>query len=133
MADIKKPTKNEILDIILEAMADNADVVEYCETEKASLAKKAAAAKARAEEKRAAGDELRAAVEEILKNATEAMTRDDILAAIDNAEELELTAAKVGNRASELVRYGVAHKVDVKVDKSTKVGYVYGPAPADAE
>lgn len=132
MADIKKPTKNEVLDIILEAMADNADVVEYCEAEKASLAKKAAKAKERAEEKRAAGDDLRAAVEEILKNATEPMTRDDILAAIDNAEELELTPAKVGNRASELVRYGVAHKVDVKVDKSTKVGYVYGPA-TDAE
>lgn len=132
MADTKKLTKNEVLDIILEAMADNADVVEYCEAEKASLAKKAAKAKERAEEKRAAGDDLRAAVEEILKNATEPMTRDDILAAIDNAEELELTPAKVGNRASELVRYGVAHKVDVKVDKSTKVGYVYGPAP-DAE
>lgn len=132
MADTKKLTKNEVLDIILEAMADNADVVEYCEAEKASLAKKAAKAKERAEEKRAAGDDLRAAVEEILKNATEPMTRDDILAAIDNAEELELTPAKVGNRASELVRYGVAHKVDVKVDKSTKVGYVYGPA-TDAE
>ena len=125
-----KITKNDILDMIIEAMADNADVVAYCENEKASLAKKAAKAKERAEEKRAAGDELRACVEEILKNATEPMTRDDILAAIENAAELELTAAKVGNRASELVRYGVAHKVEVKVDKSTKVAYVYGP---DAE
>ena len=125
-----KITKNDILDMIIEAMADNADVVAYCENEKASLAKKAAKAKERAEEKRAAGDELRACVEEILNNATEPMTRDDILAAIENAEELELTAAKVGNRASELVRYGVAHKVEVKVDKSTKVAYVYGP---DAE
>lgn len=132
MAEITKLTKNEVLDIILEAMADNADVVAYCETEKASLAKKAAAAKARAEEKRAAGDELREVVLEILNNATEPMTRDMILACIDNAEELELTAAKVGNRASELVRYNLAHKVEVKVDKSTKVGYVAGPAP-DAE
>ena len=133
MADTKKLTKNEVLDIILEAMADNADVVEYCEAEKASLAKKAAKAKERAEEKRAAGDELREVVLEILTNATEPMTRDMILACIDNAEDLELTAAKVGNRASELVRYNLAHKVEVKVDKSTKVGYVAGPAPVDAE
>lgn len=133
MADIKKPTKNEILDIILEAMADNADVVEYCETEKASLAKKAAAAKARAEEKRAAGDELREVVLQILTNATEPMTRDMILDCIDNAEELELTPSKISNRASELVRYNLAHKVDVKVDKTTKTAYLAGPAPVDAE
>lgn len=131
MANTEKITKATVLGMIKEACADNTTIVEYCDNELALLAKKAEKSRERAEEKRAAGDELREVVLEILKNATAPMTRDDILAAIENAEELELTTAKVGNRASELVRYNLAHKVDVKGEKSTKVGYVYGAADAE--
>lgn len=131
MATETKITKAEILNMIKEANADNDVIVGYCDTELASLAKKAAKAKERAEEKRAAGCDLRDAVQAILEAATEPMTRDMILAAFDNAEELELTLAKVGHQASELVRYGIAHKVDVKGEKGTKVGYVIGAADAE--
>lgn len=127
-----KITKSDVLAMIKDVCADNQTIVDYCDNELALLAKKAAKSKERAEEKRAAGDELREAVLEVLKNATEPMTREMILAAFENAEEAELTVAKVGNRASELVRYDLAHKVDIKGEKGTKVGYVYGPA-VDAE
>ena len=127
-----KITKAMVLDMIIEANADNAVIVEYCENEKALLAAKAEKAKARAEAKRAAGNDLRDAVEEILKNATEPMTREDLLAAFENAEELELTVAKVQHQALELCRYDIAHKVKVKGEKGDKTAYVYGPA-TDAE
>lgn len=133
MADSVKITKAMVLDMILEKCADDETIVAYCENEKALLASKAEKAKARQAEKRAAGDELRDAVQAILEAATAPMTRDDILAAFENAEELELTVAKVGNRASELVKFGLAHKVDVKTEGGkVKVGYVIGPA-TDAE
>ena len=131
MADVKI-TNVDILTMIEELAVGTANeevILGYCAKQKDSLANKAAKAKERAAEKRAAGDDLRDAVQAILENATEPMTREMILAAFENAEELELTVGKVGNRASELVRFNIAHKVDVKTeDGKTKVGYVYGPA-----
>lgn len=131
MADVKI-TNVDILTMIEELAVGTANedvILGYCAKQKESLANKAAKAKERAAEKRAAGDDLRDAVQTILENATEPMTREMILAAFENAEELELTVGKVGNRASELVRFNIAHKVDVKTeDGKTKVGYVYGPA-----
>ena len=131
----EKITNAQILTLIEEIAVGtpNEDIIlGYCAKQKEAIANKAAKSKERAEEKRAAGSELRDAVQAILEAATEPMTRDAILAAFENAEELELTAAKVGHQAGELVRYNLAHKVDVKVDGKTKVGYVAGPA-VDAE
>lgn len=131
MAETVKITKAMVLDMILEECADNETIVAYCENEKALLASKAEKAKARQAEKRAAGDQLRDAVEAILKNAESPLTRDMILDSFDpeDIEANELTVAKVGNRASELVKYDLAHKVDIKTeDGKTRVAYVYGPA-----
>lgn len=132
---MEKITNVEILTMIEEIAVGTANeeaILGYCAKQKESLANKAAKAKERAAEKRAAGDDLRNAVQEVLENATEPMTREMILAAFDNAEELELTVGKVGNRASELVRFGLAHKVDVKTeDGKVKVGYVIGGADAE--
>ena len=132
---MEKITNVEILTMIEEIAVGTANeeaILGFCAKQKESLANKAAKAKERAAEKRAAGDDLRNAVQEVLENATEPMTREMILAAFDNAEELELTVGKVGNRASELVRFGLAHKVDVKTeDGKVKVGYVIGGADAE--
>lgn len=132
---MEKITNVEILTMIEEIAVGTANeeaILGYCAKQKESLANKAAKAKERAAKKRAAGDDLRNAVQEVLENATEPMTREMILAAFDNAEELELTVGKVGNRASELVRFGLAHKVDVKTeDGKVKVGYVIGGADAE--
>lgn len=129
MAETKRTTAVKLTEW-KEMYADNAEFVAYCEAELTKISNKAAKAKERAAEKREAGCDLRDAVEAILANATEPMTREMILAAFDNAEEMELTVAKVGHQASELVKYGKAHKVDVRIDSKTKVGYVIGP---DAE
>jgi hypothetical protein len=135
MAETIKITNADILTMIEEIAVGTANeeaILGYCAKQKESLANKAAKAKERAAEKRAAGDDLRDAVQAILEAATEPMTREMILAAFDNAEELELTVGKVGNRASELVRFNLAHKVDVKTeDGKTKVGYVIGGVDAE--
>ena len=127
----KKITKNEILDMILEACADNETIVAYCENEKALLANKAVKAKERAAKKKEIGNELRDCIETILTNATEPMTREDVLAAIENADELELTVAKVGAQISQLVQLDRAHKTTVKVGDKNKVAYVIGAADAE--
>lgn len=135
MAETIKITNADVLTMIEEIAVGTANeeaILGYCAKQKESLANKAAKAKERAAEKRAAGDDLRDAVQAILEAATEPMTREMILAAFDNAEGLELTVGKVGNRASELVRFNLAHKVDVKTeDGKTKVGYVIGGVDAE--
>lgn len=132
MAETTKITNMDILTMIEEIAVgtENEEVIlGYCAKQKESISNKAAKAKERAAEKRAAGDELRDAVQAVLEAANGPMTRDDLYAAFDNAEELELTVAKVGHRASELVRFNLAHKVDVKTeDGKIKVAYVAGPA-----
>ena len=127
----KKITKNEVLDMILEACAGNDVIVAYCENEKALLANKAVKAKERAAAKKEAGNELRDAIETILTNATAPMTREDVLAAIENADELELTVAKIGAQISQLVQLDRAHKTTVKVGDKNKVAYVIGAADAE--
>ena len=133
----EKITKAMILETIKAGMADNADVVAYCDNELALLDTKAAMAKERAAEKKAAGDELRAVVETILKEATEPMTREMVLGCIEDPDG-ELTVAKVGNRISQLVKLGLVSKTTVKVEEDgktkSKTAYVYGTVEtADAE
>ena len=133
----EKITNMDILTMIEEIAAgtENADLIlGYCAAQKNALANKAAKAKERQAEKRAAGDELRTAVQAILEGATAPMTREMILAAFDPevVENEELTVGKVGNRASELVKFNLAHRVEVKTeDGKTKVGYVIGAADAE--
>lgn len=125
-----KITKAMVLDMIIEACGDNETIVAYCENEKTLLANKAEKTRARAAAKKEAGNELRACIEQILTDATAPMTREDVLASIEGAEELELTVAKVGAQISQLVQLGRAHKVTVKVGDKNKVAYAIG---ADAE
>ena len=122
MAD-KKITKAEVLAIIAEAMADNADVVAYCENELALLENKKIKAKERAVKKRAAGDELQAEVAAVLTDAP--ATRDDILAAVIEATgDEELTVGKIQAKLNNLVKFGQASKCTVKTeDNKTKTAY----------
>jgi Fe2+ or Zn2+ uptake regulation protein len=111
MADIKRTTAVKLTEW-KELYADNAEFVEYAENELAKLANKNVKAKERAAAKKEAGDELRAVIEEILKNATEPMTREMVLGCIDNADELDLTCAKIGARITQLVQLDLVHKTD---------------------
>lgn len=88
---------------------DAKDVQEFLEKQVAQIDAKAAKAKERAGEKKAAGDELRTAVKAALTN--ELQTRDAIFAQIDGED---LTVAKVGARLTQLVAAGEAVKEQVK-------------------
>lgn len=124
MAD-KKITKAEVLGIILEGMADNADVVAYCENELALLEAKKVKAKERQDKKRAEGDELQASVYEVITD--EPQTRDDILAAVIEATgNSELTVGKIQAKLNNLVSKAcTVAKCDVKTeDGKKKTAYV---------
>lgn len=133
MADTKVTIlmKLDMIEAIAKGTENEAIILEYVEAERAKLANKKVKAQERAAAKKEAGDELRACIEEVLQAATEPMTREAVLAKFEN-EDGSLTIAKVGNRISQLVQLGKAHKINVKVDDKTKVGYVWGPAE-DAE
>jgi len=131
MAETKRTTAMKLTEW-KEMYADNAEFVEYAEKELAKLENKNVKARERAAAKKEAGNALRDVIEEMIKEATEPMTREMVLENIDNADELELTVAKVGAQISQLVQLDRVHKTNVKVGDKTKVAYVYGPA-TDAE
>ena len=122
MAD-KKITKAEVIGVIMEAMADNADVVAYCENELALLESKKIKAKERQDKKRAEGDELQAVVASVLTDAP--ATRDDILASVIEAcGDEELTVGKIQAKLNNLVKFGQASKCTVKTEEGkTKTAY----------
>lgn len=103
-------TKKDMFATIAAAMADNAEVVAFCEKEIASLEKKAATAKAKAAEKRAAGDELQAQVLSVLTNEWQSIA--EVTAALDNEE---ISTNKVSYRLNALVAAGSAEKTDSRV------------------
>ena len=126
MAD-KKITKAEVLEIIAEAMADNADVVAYCENELALLENKKVKARERQDKKRAEGDELQAVVASLLTDAPQ--TRDEITAQIEGED---ITVGKVQAKLNNLVKFGQASKCDVKTEDGKKrTGYTVFVADAE--
>ena len=115
---MEKMTKKEIFGLIAETCADNEVIVEFCAAEVAKLDAKAAKAKEKAAEKKAAGDELYAVIVEAV--GADSMTAEDVLASIDGED---LTVAKVRARLSQAVKNGVLVKESVKVDGKAKMHY----------
>ena len=123
MANTEKITKAMVLDMIMEACADNETIVAYCENEKALIEKKNEKARARAAEKRAIGDELQASV--LATITADPKTRDDILAeVIEVTGDDELTVGKIQSKLNNIVEAGQASKCKVKTeDGKTKTAY----------
>ena len=96
--------------MIKNALADNADLVAFCDKEIAAIDHKADKARERAALKATEPDVLMDAVLGVLTD--EPMTVADILAAV-NVEGA--TAGKVANRASRLARDGKVVKTNVTV------------------
>ena len=109
----KKVTKKEMFNFIADALADNAEVVEFCNKEIALLDKKALKAKERAAAKKAEGDELKGIVQSVL--TAEPMTAADVVEAIVT-NGVETTVGKVIYRLNALVKDGVAEKEDVVIE-----------------
>ena len=103
-------TKKDFYNVIKDAMADNADVVAFCDNEIALLEKKAAKAKATAAAKKAEGDALTDAVFAVLTD--EVQSTADIAAQIDGPD---VTVAKVSYRLTQLVKNGKAVKSEIQI------------------
>lgn len=117
---MEKTTKTQWFDILAGIVEksdyeDKAGALEFIERQKELLANKAAKAKEKAAEKKAEGDELRAAVEAVLTN--EPQTIEAILAQIEGED---LTKAKITARLTSLVNNNIAVREEIK-DGSRKI------------
>lgn len=128
----KKITKRDRFEEIKALLADNADIVEFCDNEIALLDGKAEKAKARNAKKKAEGDVLLTAVADVLTE--DFQTIADITGKIDGDD---VTNAKVQARLKKLVDSGVAVKeqISVEVDgkKTKKMGYALNTSTEVAE
>ena len=121
MSEVKKVTKKENYEMLMEIVENSnsemkAELVDFITKQIESIDAKAAKAKEKAAEKRAEGDELRAAVKAVLTE--ELQTAETILGQIEGEE---LTKAKIVARLTQLVKNGEASKEEVKTEDNKKV------------
>ena len=121
MSEVKKVTKKENYEMLMEIVENSnsemkAELVDFITKQIESIDAKAAKAKEKAAEKRAEGDELRAAVKSVLTE--ELQTAETILGQIEGEE---LTKAKIVARLTQLVKNGEASKEEVKTEDNKKV------------
>ena len=115
----KKITKREMFEAIKtgyttgEWTVSETEVVEFCENEIALLDKKAAKAKERQAEKKAAGDELTDAVKAALTDEFAVIA--NIAAKVVETYGEDATVSKVTYRLGQLVKSGEAESTDVKI------------------
>ena len=117
----KKITKRDyyemLKEIVLNANVEGAtELIEFLDKQIILIDSKAEKAKARNAEKKANGDELREAVQNVLTD--EFQTIDDIASQIEGEE---ITKAKITARLTSLVKNGIAEKTDVKDDEGRKL------------
>ena len=119
----KKLTKKDYYGLIKEAVEVaeiesevKDELLAFVEKQVEMIESKAEKAKARAAEKRAAGDELRGVIKSVLTD--EFQTADAITSQIDGED---VTRAKVIARLGQLVKNGEAEKTDVKTDDNRTV------------
>ena len=117
----KKTTKKDyyemLKEIVLNANVEGAtELVEFIDKQVSLIDSKAEKAKARNAEKKANGDELREAVQNVLTD--EFQTIDAIVSQIEGEE---ITKAKITARLTSLVKNGIAEKTDVKDDEGRKL------------
>lgn len=118
----KKITKREMFEAIKAGCTtgnwtvSDIEVAEFCENEIALLDKKAAKAKERQAEKKAAGDELTDAVKAALTDEFAVIA--DIAAKVAETYGEDATIARVTYRLTQLVKNGEAENGDVKIAAS---------------
>lgn len=131
MATTTNVTKTVVLDAIKAAIAvdaafivgevtvTGADIQNYCDSALAQIAKKNERARVRAAEKRAEGDELTAAIREVLTDTLQGA--DEVTA---NVMIEGVTKSKVIARLGQLVKAGEVEKEQYKAEDGRKLmGY----------
>jgi hypothetical protein len=118
----KKITKREMFEAIKvgcttgEWTVSDTEIAEFCENEIALLDKKAAKAKERQAEKKAAGDELTDVIKSVMSTDEFEVIAD---IAVKVAEiDADSTIHKVTYRLGQLVKNGLAESTDVKIPGS---------------
>lgn len=116
----KKLTKKDyygmLKDIILTSDVDNKEELEaFVDRQIEIIDNKAEKAKERAAEKKAEGDELRAAIKSVLTE--DYQSADDILAQLEGED---LSKAKIIARLTQLVNNGDAEKAQAKAEDGKK-------------
>ena len=103
-------------DVNVEMTVEQAELIDFLDTQINAIDTKAEKAKARNAEKKANGDELRDVVQSILTD--ELQTIDAIVAQIEGEE---VTKAKITARLTSLVKNGIATKEEVKDEEGRKL------------
>ncbi len=111
-------TNREKFVLMAELVAENTELVEFCNDQIAKLDAKALKAREKAAERKAQGDELYAAVVSVL--TSEPQTAEQVLEQIEGDE---LTVAKIRARLSQAVKNGAANKESVKIEGKAKMCY----------
>lgn len=112
-------TKAEIFTKIIDRCGDDEEIVACMKNELALLAARKVKAKERADKKRAEGDELQAAILNVLTK--EPQTREDILLVL---EDETLTVSKIQAKLNNLVKFEYASKCTVKTEEGkNKIAY----------
>ena len=117
----KKMTKKDYYEMLKTTVKgieveNKEDLLTFIDRELELIENKSVKAKERAAEKRAEGDELRAAVKSIL--TTENQTIDEIFGQIEGED---LTRAKIVARLTQLVKAGEAKKEEVKSEDGKRI------------
>lgn len=119
----KKMTKAMMFEAVREVVEASdaemkAEMVEFIDKQMEQLAAKAEKAKARAAERKVAGDELRAVIKQVLTD--DFQTIDAITAQIAGED---VTKAKVTARLTQLIKTGEAVKEQVKAGSRKVMAY----------
>ena len=127
MEKITKSAKYEMLEEILNTVEHEhaAMLIEFVQSERAALSRKAEKAKEKAAEKKTELDELAVAVLEVMTG--EPQSRDEIFEKVADFDA-EVSVAKVGARLTKLVTAGKVVKSEVKAvtasgKKTTRMAY----------
>lgn len=121
MEENKKLTKKDYFGMIREmvegaTVENKEDLLAFVDKQVEMLDAKADKAKARAAEKRAEGDELRATVKAVLTNEFQGI--EDILPQVEGEE---ITKAKIIARLTQLVKAGEVEKAKAKTEDKKEI------------
>lgn len=121
MEENKKLTKKDYFGMIREmvegaSVENKEELLTFIDNQVTMLDAKAEKAKARAAEKRAEGDELRATVKAVLTNEFQGI--EDILPQVEGEE---ITKAKIIARLTQLVKAGEVEKAKAKTEDKKEI------------
>lgn len=121
MEENKKLTKKDYFGMIREmvegaSVENKEELLAFVDSQVTMLDAKAEKAKARAAEKRAEGDELRATVKSVLTNEFQGI--EDILPQVEGEE---ITKAKIIARLTQLVKAGEVEKAKAKTEDKKEI------------